>query len=336
VAFFWAQTARGLRVLLMVGLVVPLLPVVAVVLGLGVRPAAAQDSAVSYSKLRWAACTGAAAQRFSFDTATGHWTDDATGRCISVLDKTQPLPGKQFAPVVLDVCGGPDYTGAPTGQMVGDGQAWKAVPDSIVPGQPVDMQSPLQDPAGDDGRKWCINLPISDCTVKDPNGQYHCFEGYNFVTYVACGDENSQMVFKKDKTVSPRGGLFQSKCLESTPCDASSDPPCRLPSGWGVTFVIVFLVGGTLYAGGGVGWAAHTRGASPATPREAFASHPHSELWTSTAGLVTDGVRFSAAVARRHATGNKGGGSAAGGLAEPLATARGPAAPGPAAGEESG
>ena len=105
--------------------------------GQGAAPAA--GATVSYSKLKWAVCTGSASQQFDFDTGTGLWTDVATGRCMSVLDKEQPYKGLNFGAVVLDTCGGHEYSGTPSGQK------WTAVPTETTD-TPVDMQSPLPAP----------------------------------------------------------------------------------------------------------------------------------------------------------------------------------------------
>lgn len=62
-----------------------------VVLAVGAPGAAPAGATVSYSKLKWAVCTGSASQQFDFDTATGPWTDVATGRCMSAMPARRAL-----------------------------------------------------------------------------------------------------------------------------------------------------------------------------------------------------------------------------------------------------
>ena len=93
---------------------------------------------MTWSKVTWKPCTDAEAQKWDFAPETGLWSDRLTGRCMSILDKQQPLAGSNFAPVVLDVCGGSDYSGTPSGQK------WSPEPASaLTSGAPCDLHSPL-------------------------------------------------------------------------------------------------------------------------------------------------------------------------------------------------
>ena len=122
--------------------------------------AAAVGATVSYSKLTWGACTGSDLQQFALDATSGLWTDKATGRCMSVLNKEQPVTGSNYAAVVLDTCGGKEYQGTPSGQK------WTPqTPADIGKGVAIDVKSPLDTPPN-----WCINIPNSDCTTKNPAG----------------------------------------------------------------------------------------------------------------------------------------------------------------------
>eukprot|EP01052_Picozoa_sp_SAG31_P019706 SAG31_NODE_1449_length_8308_cov_2.319893_2_plen_315_part_00 len=56
---------------------------------------------------------------------------------------------------------------------------------------------------------------------------------------------------------------------------------------WGHEFLVVLFVACGCYVGGGIAWAAKTRGAV-LSPR----SHPHWTTWLELHGLVLDGVRF--------------------------------------------
>lgn len=79
-----------------------------------------------------------------------------------------------------------------------------------------------------------------------------------------------------------------------THCRPSSLLPCKnsQPSsgGWGWALIIVLLVSGALYVGGGIGYAVKVQGIAPAA---AVAAHPHLEKWHQVAGLVKDGAVFS-------------------------------------------
>ena len=93
---------------------------------------------VTWSKVTWKPCTDAEEQKWDFAAETGLWSDRLTGRCMSILDKQQPRPGSNFGPVVLDVCGGSDYSGTPSGQK------WSPEPaTALTSGAPCDLHSPL-------------------------------------------------------------------------------------------------------------------------------------------------------------------------------------------------
>lgn len=66
---------------------------------------------------------------------------------------------------------------------------------------------------------------------------------------------------------------------------------------WGWTVLLVLLIGGLAYIGGGVAYGKRTgrgtsRGASSGGP---FSAHPHAQRWCMLAGLVMDGVAYAKA-----------------------------------------
>ena len=72
---------------------------------------------MTWSRLNWADCDPHnSLQKYKLDPKSGLWTDDATGRCMSVLDKKQPPGDGSFGKVVLDTCDGSSYGGSPSGQ----------------------------------------------------------------------------------------------------------------------------------------------------------------------------------------------------------------------------
>jgi hypothetical protein len=232
---------------------------------------------VTYSRLNWKPCASSDdMQQFHLNQKTGKWTDKATGRCLSVLDKQQPPGEGTFGKVVLDTCDGPAYTGSPSGQK------WSADPASgLQSGTAIDVHSPISPST------WCINTPLSDCELSK-----QCFGGFNIVTYMACGSPNSMMKFTAKGQVVLSDGFFKDKCLTQEPCNSESSPPCALPSGWGGPFLIAVAVASVLYLAGGVAYAKKVQGRD-VTLTTAVASHPHHALWLSLGGLVADGVLFS-------------------------------------------
>lgn len=249
------------------------------------RRSSAAVAPVTWSKLSWAACNpDDAAQKFHLDPVSGRWEDKATGRCMSVVDKKQP---EEFGKVALDTCGGADYKGTPSGQK------WTVQPadtSKVGTGIAMDVHSPIN-PA-----QFCINLPLSDCQASQ-----QCFDGFNFVTYKACGVPNSMLKFNKDGTVVSNDGFFKDKCLTQQPCNSESTPPCTLPSGWGTSFTIVVLLALVLYAGGGIGYAFKMRGAPLA-----LASHPHHTQMLSLSGLVVDGLKYTVATITKQIAAGRG------------------------------
>ena len=64
------------------------------------------------------------------------------------------------------------------------GQSWKSTPAGCTKtGATCDMHSPVTAPPN-----WCINIPGSKAPTE--------FQGFNFVTYPACGSANSLLLFK--------------------------------------------------------------------------------------------------------------------------------------------
>ena len=88
-------------------------------------------------------------------------------------------------------------------------------------------------------------------------------------------------------------------------------PACE--TNWGLPLLVILAAGSLLYLAGGVAFAIKTQGASPA---DGLAAHPHSERFTQLAGLVQDGLTFTAArvqAARGGASGADSGSEAVGG-----------------------
>ena len=252
---------------------------------------------VTYSQLTWAPCSAdSALQQFAFDESAGLWTDGATGRCLSILDKHQIAGAGGYGKVVLDVCGGSEYAGTPSGQ------AWKPDPASAIAAHAkCDMRSPIEP------TNYCINVPNSEAPPdfqgnplslpKGTSAHFRCTcparltlqptltaitplqllcrspswslvwcvsAGYNLVTYKACGSPNSMMIFKEDGTVSANAGYSAGQCLQQIPCDSKATPPCSLPAAWGWSFVIALGVVTAVYVGGGIGYTVRVQGESAA------------------------------------------------------------------------
>jgi hypothetical protein len=248
---------------------------------------------VTYSQLTWAPCSAdSALQQFAFDESAGLWTDGATGRCLSILDKHQIAGDGGYGKVVLDVCGGSEYVGTPSGQ------AWKPDPASAIAAHAkCDMRSPIEP------TNYCINVPNSEAPpdfqgnpLSLPKGTSAHFRstcparltlqltltaitplllrcrspswslvwcvsaGYNLVTYKACGSPNSMMIFKEDGTVSANAGYSAGQCLQQIPCDSKATPPCSLPAAWGWSFVVALGVVTAVYVGGGIGYTVRVQG----------------------------------------------------------------------------
>jgi len=88
-------------------------------------------------------------------------------------------------------------------------------------------------------------------------------------------------------------------------------PACE--TNWGLPLLVTLAAGSLLYLAGGVAFAIKTQGASSA---DGLAAHPHSERFTQLAGLVQDGLTFTAArvqAARGGASGADSGSEAVGG-----------------------
>ena len=96
---------------------------------------------------------------------------------------------------------------------------------------------------------------------------------------------------------------------------SSATECCEPPEfGWGWTFILLVVLSGGLYAGGGIAFNVKTAGATPG-----WEALPHQEHWQNIHALVQDGVAFSkrralqsrAAALVTKLTGHKLGGPAA-------------------------
>ena len=132
----------------------------------------------------------------------------------------------------------------------------------------------------------------------DQSAPGSAFQGFNLVTYVACGSSNSQLLFHADGTIRSNDGYSKGQCLSQVPCDSTAVPPCSLPASWGWTFVIALAVCSTLYVAGGVGYAVKVQGESPSSGH--LALHPHHSTWVALGGLLSDGAAFAMLKARQY------------------------------------